>query len=257
MMNIIRADVYRIFRGWGVWVVFGLAALIPAAMIIASYIAGEITNVAYDAPVFSAAEGLSMLMLFLVLLAVPVFTITAGPVFQDKTVKNEVSWGVPRTTLYLSRMIVAALWCVLLVIVYYGVGMALFAILTDSGNQNTLVANNDWGNFFISAASQTFMVIASSWLGIFLTFIIKNPFVTIEVYGGILIIPQMFGVLLGFADVDVTRVMYFDLTSNLAYLHNVAGMESNRFAIAMAVGAVWAFIPAIIGLINFQRREIS
>jgi len=255
MMNIIRADVYRIFRGWGVWVVFGIAALLPAAMIIASYLSGELTEFVYDAPAFSAAEGMSVLMLFLVFLAVPVFTITAGPVFQDKTVKNEVSWGVSRTTLYLSRMIVAAVWCVLIVLVYYGVGMGLFAVL--AGEQHELVAGGDWANFLVSAASQTFMIIASSWLGIFLTFIIKNPFVTIEVYGGLMIMPQAIAMMLGFADVDVSRVMYFDLTSNLAHLHNVAGMEGNHFTIAMAVGAVWAFIPAIIGIINFQRREIS
>ncbi|MCL1787042.1 MAG: hypothetical protein FWG38_03575 [Defluviitaleaceae bacterium] len=259
MMNIIRADIFRLWRGKQILGVFALAALASAVLVVVSSVTGSGPGAANsDTPqlVLTGATSPDMLNSFIwlfLMITVPVFTIVTGPIFTDGAVKNEVAWGISRTKLYVSRMIVCAVLCVLLLLTYKGVGMGMATILEGFG----YAPPGYWSNLLLSLTAQSFIMVAACMFGILLVFTVKNPFVVVELYAGVIIFPAIVAMILGGANIDISQIMYFDLTTNLVLFGDIGSMATRNILLALATGAAWFIIPTIIGLAKFQRKEIK
>ncbi|MCL2189417.1 MAG: hypothetical protein FWC16_10915 [Defluviitaleaceae bacterium] len=261
MMNMIRADVYRITRGWGWWVTFLIAFALSAGIAVLGILDLDGASLGgQGAPAFivtgaNMLESMGYLGLVLMLFAAPVFSIVSSPIFQDKTEKNEVTWGISRTTLYVSRLIVSAVWCLLIMLVLFGTATVIATLYGGLGD----VEAGFWMNRLTSFGAQWFMLVAAAWIGIFVTFAVKNPFVSFEIWGAIVALPTAMGMgaAMGGAGGRVPFIMYFDITTAMVAFSDLGALDTRRIAIGLAVGVFWAFVPTIVGLIRYQSKEIS
>jgi len=261
MMNIIRADLYRIARSKGMYIAFGIVLAISVVLTVVqgmgadtmivfegNFLTGtEIEQVAVNGA--NAAAALISLASLIIMLVIPIFTIVAGPIFQDGTVKNEVSWGISRTKLYAARLVIVGVLSVLLLVTLVGVGTGIATILWGFGDGGL--------DILASFAALSFMYVAAGWTGVFLVFTIKNGFVVVEVFGGLMIGVGFIAMILGMAGVNVEAMLYFDMMTNVARLANAAQLETRSLLLSLGVGMIWLVVPTVIGLTRFQRAEIK
>ena len=256
MMNIIRADFYRLLRGKVIYALFGILAVASAVLMIVHGMGGS--NEYYEVSTrMSNFEMLSFMTVFVIICTLPIFTSVAGPIFMDGTAKNEVSWGVSRAKLYLARVVVCAVLCVLLLATFYGVGIATTIPFCGFGDGTA----SFWINFLLTFVSQSFMMTAACMLGIFLVFSMKNVVAVVEVFMFIFFLPTLiYQFLPMIADIDMgglMRILYFDLTTNMARMGDIGGIETRSLLIIIAVSVAWFVIPTIIGIMKFQRKEVK
>jgi len=92
MTNIIRADIYRILRGKTLYLAFGILTAFLIFMISAGAINGvDLPFVVSNTVEFNGMNSVFFLLpnvSILTFFAIPLITIVAGPVFQDKTSKK-------------------------------------------------------------------------------------------------------------------------------------------------------------------------
>jgi len=269
MMNIIRADFYRITRGKTLFITFAIVALISAAFIVAFAIAnsemplmeGSLMHVDAEAGVqtlvlngMNAIAALFALSSINIMFIIPLFTVVAGHVFQDGTAKNEVTWGTSRTKIYLARMIIVAILCVLVLAIFVGVGATIATILRGFGD-----TPDGWflSHFLAPFAAQSFMFIAAGLFGIFLVFMIKGSFVVVEIFGFSMFGAGMLTMLFAFSGTDTSFALRIDMLHQIALLSNIANMETGDILAALGLGAAWLIIPAAIGIFRFRTAEIK
>jgi len=269
MMNIIRADIYRITRGKTLFVTFAIVALLSAAVVIASGIGldempvleGSImvqTSVeAQQSLEFNGMNAMAALFAmssFNIMFLIPLFAVVAGHVFQEGTAKNEVTWGTSRTKIYLARAVTVAVLCVMVLIAFIGVGTAIATAMRGFGE----VPDGWFLSYFLAPfTAQSFMFISSGLFGIFVVFMVKGSVVTVELFClgmfGAGFITMIFAV----SGTDVSPILRVDMLHQIALLANVAHMETNDIIMALGLGAVWLIVPMVIGIYKFKTAEIK
>jgi len=256
MMNIIRADLYRITRTGGIHMNFILTALSGVSLIILTLIFGnpdldgaELNGVTSTILMFNFSH-------FALLSVLPIFTLTAAPIFRNKTAKNEVIWGISRTTLYTSRMLITAILCILIRITFVGAGLLTATIARGFGE----IPVGFWSNFFQIFTAQTFMFVAASWVGIFIVFTIQNGFVVIEVFSGLMFAPMLISQMLVAINVNPAIINFinrFDMMEGIVQLANIGTIPTQTILLILALGAFWLIVPTALGILTFQKAEIK
>ncbi|MCL2589079.1 MAG: hypothetical protein FWD84_06690, partial [Oscillospiraceae bacterium] len=122
MMNLIRADFYRVSKSWVTYAPFAALLLVHAVVMIffRSYSGG----IAYVESMLLTSN-----LVFLIFVVPFVFCVSV-PSFADSTMKNDISWGMSRTKLYLSKLLVLIMLAVLLYVFYIGSGLALATVIS-------------------------------------------------------------------------------------------------------------------------------
>jgi len=203
MMNLIRADFYRISRGWVVYAPFaGLVLLHAIAMVLNSY---AVSGTMYVEFLLGGAQ-----LLFTVSMIPFVFCVSV-PIFSDGTMKNDISWGMSRTKLYVSKLLVMAMLSALLYVFYIASGMALATIIGGVGD----IVPGYGMNLLQAMGAQMVGVLALCSVMIFLSFLLKKPYVLTEALGAVLLIPMLINWISAIFHVDTSWVLYFDLMSNI------------------------------------------
>lgn len=256
MMNIIRADMYRITRTGGIHLNFIFTALGAVGLIVLAVVFG---NVDLDGLELNGVNSTNLLFNFshfALISVLPIFTLTAAPIFRNKTAKNEVIWGISRTTLYTSRMLITAVLCILIRIVFVGTGLLTATIIRGFGEAPV----GFWSNFFQVFTAQTFMFIAASWVGIFIVFTIQNGFVVIEVFGGLMFFPMLVTQTLTMLNVNPAVINFigrFDMMEGIIQLANIGTIPTQTVVLILALGAFWLIVPTALGILTFQKAEIK
>jgi len=253
MMNIIRADIYRITRNKGIIANFIGIAVSSALLIIIFGFFGEGREYANAV---DAAMGLFELSNMAIIFVLPIFTIVAAPIFRDGTVKNEVSWGISRATLYITRLLIITVLVILLRIVLFASGMLTATIFFGFGDAPA----GFWLEFFQIFGSQLFLFIAASWLGVFIVFTIQNAYAVIEVWAGLLLMPMLIANSLeqfNIAPNAVEFIRRIDLAEGISRLANMSELDTGALLRIFAIGAFWLILPTVFGLIGFQAKEIK
>ena len=142
--------------------------------------------------------------------------------------------------------------------VHYGMGI-LAAIPFGGFSDGT---DGFWLNFLQAFAIQSYKVAAACMLGLLLVFFMKNSYAVIEVHALIFALPgfalSMLPSLFENMDIDaMMRFFYFDVTTNVIRLNEIAEMETRSILLVLLTGSLWFFIPTIIGLVKFRKREIK
>ena len=131
MLNIIKAELYRIFRSKTVYITFalliGFIALQIAGENIGSVGIGSNTPVEGEIRAIktgnlngmTAAKVMIMTMDNIVYFILPLFVTVAAPMFSHGTVKNIISAGMSRIKLYLTYLLLSSLFCIFTMLFFY------------------------------------------------------------------------------------------------------------------------------------------
>lgn len=200
----------------------------------------------------------SLLMVGLYL-AVMVCDMVFSDQYKLNTLKNEVSCGVSRRVIYLGKLlaavITAAAFCAVIVAFYLGLGRMLFSVDTDAHDAGTLA--EIFLNALHSVAAAFPLWLGGLGFGLMLLFVTRGSTVAMVLFvvvmgplDKVLQLAQMFMRSEGVVSA-VSAVRRWLLVNGFSVYN------SYDMAHCWIMGLAWLLISTAIGLIVFQKREIS
>jgi len=281
MMNIMRADMYRLLRGKTVYImlaimlvlvgftVFVFRAAPQTGMIVISSEEsiddealgglGEILNefmIGDAAEVMSGAVAAQIAlssMDVLVYFILAVIIIVAMANFSCGTIKNDIATGVGRVNLYFSKFLLSFILSVGLMLLYFFMTVA-FALMVDGVGY--------WGNGFVlevlaSFGAQMVLVLAINSFGLFLGFVLRNDSAIGWIYLAILFVPALILHLLSLAVPSALDLLRFDIITQFEYLSQITNITFAEAVRSFVICAILIFVPTIAGISIFKRAEIK
>lgn len=271
MMNIMRADVYRIVRGKGIYIT--LAILL--AVIVAQVLLGANMNAGVGS--FDTLEGIdsenltlsdfvhsptgaeapfqvmkaSSNLLYLVL---PLLILIGCVDFSSGAAKNTMGSGVSRSKYYCSKLILTGVCSALLMLIY--VLLSFLLAVAVNGFDGIFNGEFIW-NVTKIFLPQLWLLLAGVCVGNFFVFAFRRSAAAIGIYIAFLLVPPIIILALSFASDWFTRLFDYELTSGINSLTNINTMSSGDIIKFLAIGAGYAAVSIIAGLAIFKKAEIK
>ena len=255
MLDYIRAELYKVTHRRYLYI-FILVMLACEGLMVAGW---AFTNANGNDFGFSAGLGMLATLLIVGLYC----TILVGDlVFSDQykfnTMKNEVSYGVPRTRIFLGKLIVECLVALALCVLFVAAYMAMCWLVLPHDPAADAAALKAVGFILLTAlplwlgaqalVNMAFFLVKSSTVGSFLV---------VGIFVGVGQIFQLMSMLMkgavGQAFYGLYRVM---LTTPLDLVRSYVG-DWTFFGQAAAIGACWFALTTAAGLIAYRRKEIN
>jgi len=269
MRNLIRADIYRILRGKGIYIIFAvILAVIILGVTVNVAMVNIVTEDGVSAPlgieVYGGADGFvsaagvlfsSMEQLVFILLALVL--VVVEPIFSNGTVKNDIARGISRTKLYLSKLFICCVLSVLMYLIYIGGGMLLYVIINGFGTNP--VPTDFWITFLQAIGAQLLIFFAIANFALFLIFTTKREGVVIGIFIAFLLVPTMvLNLITVFWDADLALMFAnFDLTSSLGRLGFLNQLETHEILTVLGIGVSYILVSLTLGLTSFRKAEIK
>jgi len=142
MLNLIRADFYRIFRGKAFWItLIVLITILVISSFIGAFNTGMMNATAEELRYLTDDLSGSFNQLYQMAYAdsffyffLPILVIFITADFSGGTVKNILARGGSRTKYYLSKLTVSAIFCSIIVFIYATLPFILGTIIHGSGD---------------------------------------------------------------------------------------------------------------------------
>jgi ABC-type transport system involved in multi-copper enzyme maturation permease subunit len=266
MMNIIKADIYRIVRGKAIYITFAvllaLNILVVATMNQGTIGAamGELDgSLGYDHESFrfdgiNIAEVLYTSTDNTAYFLLPIFILVASHMFTHGTVKNSLSRGISRTKLYISKLLLSSCLTLLMLIFYIASGIVIATILRGYGGTPP---DGYWLHIIKVCSAQFAMLLALNCVGIFLIFSTKRTAIVNSVYIAFCLVPAIVVMSLINVNPDFIKIYDFDLLGNMRKLGFINALETADFVKAFATAAFYIAAPTLAGIALFKRAEIK
>lgn len=259
MLNYVSAEFYKVFRRKYPYVTFIIMASL-AALLCSGYIFTNAhgNDVDFYGGGTVAAEMLSVGLYAAILVGDMVFS----DQYKFNTLKNEVSFGIPRIRIYLGKLAVEAVMGValsVLLVVFYEV--LCFLTLLPSSPENTRLAVEIVGYCVLAAMPQWLGMLALTNMFFFLS---RSNTLAAFLTVGVIAVP---GTILGLAALLLSN-SHPNVATALANLKNLMPAEMvatayhvvgdwGYIAKSWLVGGVWIAATTAIGLVGFRRKEIN
>jgi ABC-2 type transport system permease protein len=201
----------------------------------------------------TAARQMLTTMDSLIFFLMPLFIVVAFAMFSCGAVKNEISTGMSRVKLYVSKLVLISVLCVLLMAVYLISGILVTSAFRGVGSWTA--------GYFLTIlkafGAQAVILIACSSIGVFLAFVTQRAAAVIGVFLAFMFVPSLIISLLANRFTSLTNLYHYDVTFCLklfSYIENMSGAEIMR---GLAVGVFWLLISTYAGIKIFKRAEIK
>ncbi len=259
MLNYMRAELYKLFHRkyfWGTIVVF----FVLEALLLSGYV---FTNAHGNNIIFSDA----VMEICLMLPLGSYFTLIAGEIgfagqYKNSTLKNEVSFGLSRSRIYLGKLfaqLMAALITCFLVVAFYAAACRL--LLPSTGDDIQALVK----------VGKCLLAALPIWLGMQALvcacfFLIRSEIgasaLALGLYAGLPVGLKIIGLLMSPRPVGIwiLKIVLWLPSSVLEGLSNPANLAAEPltyFGIPWLVGGVWFLGSTIVGLAGFQNKEIN
>lgn len=259
MLNYMNAEFYKVFRRKYPYAVFltfcALAALLCSGFIFVNHGGSHVE--------FShGAQNVLMVLTVGLYAALLICDMVFSEQYKSNTLKNEVSFGIPRVRIYLGKLAVEAIIGVImsvLVIAFY-VGMC-YVTLYASPPEETVQALEIIGYCVLASIPQWLAALALTNM---IFFLVKGSTVASFLSVGIIAVtpvaleitalmiwnsaPHVSEVLLAIRDYLPTQI--------IGKAMSVVG-DWGFIGRSFLVGGVWVAVTSAIGLVGFQKREIA
>jgi len=241
VLNAIRADIYKLLRGKGLYITL-LVVIIGAYITISGYTGiNSVSRLHLDTEV---------LPFFLI----AIITIIIMPMFTNGTVKNTLAWGMPRAKLYFSKLLLCFILCVLITALFMGSGLLISTVINGWGGETP-------GNFFINmlktTAAQLLFLLAYTAIGVFLAFTIKKSIALISILFTIAFAHVVVRVIADILSINPEPLMRFEIIRSIRTLSQVTQLEAFDVHILFAVGVMYIIVSTVAGIILFNKAEIK
>ena len=279
MRNIIKADLYRIFRGKGVYIV--LIILVALVILMATTGGAITTGVDYQSTVimdemnspemgnmnpseltelffvkptgaqapFRAMETTDSI-LYLIL---PLLIFIAVVDFSTGSAKNILASGISRAKYYSAKLILSGLFCTLLFAFY----VVLFTITATTIRG----FGGDFNAEFIVSVFETFLpqlylCLAATCVGTFFIFLLRSG-AFVGVYIAYLLVPSILIIVLTLVDDWFKNLFDYELVILIGKAAFPDAMADGGLIKAILVGTVYLFAAVIGGYAIFRKAEVK
>jgi ABC-2 type transport system permease protein len=246
MLNYIRAELFRNFNRSYIWIYSGLLALLA--------LMGNVIVKLEHVPRMNLAVLFDICVQMLV---VPVFLVIAmidmstSEEQKNLTLKNVVSFGVSRTKIVVSKLIVSTVLslvsAVIILVVFFGSGILLFG----AGNDTSIILDDT-----VRLLAALPLWIGAISVGTFLALFFNNNTVFSFVYVGLFLgLPQILDLLATYVS-DKFRPAYdLMLTTQLGNLKGKLG--DNTLSNSILTGVIYIAVFAVISIVYMKKKEIK
>jgi len=274
MINLIRADIYRVVRGKALYIT--LAVLLVYCVLTVGSIhalqSGVITITMQDSAIADTHEDfLNMLegpgvsgvtiprdtaaqMDNFVFFLLPIIVVVAGAIFSHGTVKNDIAWGVSRTKLYFSKLILCSILCILFLKLYIGFNMAVATVINGFGGP---APAGHWVGLFQIFSAQLVILLSFVSVGVFLAFTTKRVAAVNGAFIAYVFVPLFLLTIITIINTNLEWLLDFEMISNLMNLARWPYLETREILRALGLGAFLLIGSTLGGVALFRRAEIK
>ena len=277
MKSIIRADIYRIVRGKGLYIT--LAVFLAVIVLQVASGANMNTGISYstvetlstiedleslesldpadlfnpptgvEAPFRAMGESHNILYFMMPLI---IFIVAAD--FNSGAAKNTLACGVSRAKYYCSKLILSCACCALLLVAYIIISTLAATAINGFGG----VFDGEYTlNVLKIFLPQLWLCLAGIFVGNFFAFVFRRSSAFIGIYIAFLLIPSVLIFILSFIS-DIFEKLYdFELTMSIGVMTQISSMPTGDIARTMAVGAGYIAAAAIGGFLIFRKADIK
>lgn len=258
MSSYIKSEIYRTLRKRGTYLFIGICSLLLASSnIVLAIVKQTDSSFRYATTLFSLGNlYTSMLLVYYIciMVAVMVFSNEHG----NHTMKNTISYGIPRVKVYFGKFITEVMLAVVSFVIISGVHiLTAYLLLENSGPEHLeMLLRTVFAclPLFLSALAVTncfsfILESAGSAIGASCMIMIAIPLI----FGLLGMRFDIFDNLSSILPTNLINEMEFDLTNNKLIL----GEVDNGYLKYWIYGIGQMLLFIIIGLINFRKKEVK
>jgi len=259
MLNYIRAEFYKVFRRKYTWIALGILLALEA-LLVSGYV--FINHGGSHIDLAQALSSIFMMMSMGCYMTLLTCDIVFAEQYKQSTLKNEVSFGLPRARIYLGKFIVQLVLSVLFLVVM----MAFYVALSSL----TLYHDPEMDRIALAALGQCILGSLPVWIGVqalscACVFLINSSvaatFVSLGLFAVSATVVQISGLLLSPHAIGQTllKIYLWMPTVMLDRLPEIVGTsEFGPYLGELCLtGAVWFAVSTVVGLFGFHRKEIK
>jgi len=239
MLNIMRADLYRLLRGKSIYLAFALLLLGIAA--------GSLLS-DYPPPVV-----LTMNFALLAPFVLVIIHAVCAPDFDQGTIKNSIAYGSSRLSLWAARLLL----CLLLSELLYLLGVAvnyLVEPLAPASAQMLAAYDLSPQQVALGLAAQSFMLAAMVSCGVAIAHIARRGAVLIGAFCGLFFMVTLLLNLLAMTGAaSLASLDFIGCTANLGFAALLLPADLTR---CLLVGVVYLLVSLLAALALFGRSEL-
>lgn len=259
MSSYVKSEFYRIFHyKWSYLFIAICSALLLSSNIVLAAVRFSDPKFPYGNTSFSFANFISSIVIVYIL-CICVASMVFGNEHNNHTMKNSVSYGIGRGTIYFSKLIVEIVYAFIAFIVITGVHVASAYLLLEHSHENEIV---ELLKMFVASLPLLLFGLAATNCFIF---IIEGSGASIAATTGLLIAFPIVSNFLGMK-FQIFRELAKVLPWNIL---NKVGVEMNPYHVVLPwagnagyyncwiAGAIQMLIIAMIGYLVFRKKEIK
>ena len=250
MLNYLKAECYKVARRKYTYIFLLLILLGEGLVLFSTWF----VNAHGAGNSFSTVVSILTLMLMIgMFLVIVVCDIVFSDQYKHNTLKNEVSFGIPRARIYMGKALASLLVALVMMAV-----LVLFFL----GGAYLLMPMDEYADVALVELGLVLAGILPLWIGalsvtmMLFLLVRSNVMAAFAAVGVIGLLPsalQMMSVLTGSS--VFARLRGFCLMAPLDSMYELASVPGMRWA--WILGMSWTVISTVVGLILFQRREIN
>lgn len=258
MLNYIRAEVYKLLRRPYVYIALGVMLVLEAlfASMFAFHNAHSLVT-PFGGAVISVVEMGSVGFCTCLLTGDIVFAAQ----YKNSTLKNEVSFGLSRTRIFLGKLLAQTLLSIvyLVVMMAFFLGLCAIALPMEPGNFYSAPEALAIVGYFLAAGLPLW--IGGQAAACMCLFLVNGEMASSFLYVGIVFVLEaiidLAGLLIGgpVGGMLLKAVPYFPVRM-LSEAKSVVG-DVGYLGRAWIVGAFWVAVCTAVGLYGFHRKEIK
>ncbi|MCL1835478.1 MAG: ABC transporter permease [Oscillospiraceae bacterium] len=280
-MSIIRADIYRIVRGKGLYITLAVFVFIMILQVVGGMnmnagvdssaldmLEFDFSDFDFDDPnpgafdiselfraptgreaVVRAAGGTSNIMYILL----PLVVFIGVTDFTSGSAKNVLAGGVSRGSYYFSKLLLSCIVCAALLIVYFVFSTIAATLWSGFGGAFD-------GEYLLGVAqiflAQLLLCLAGACAANFFVFLMRSGGFT-GVFIAFLLVPAVLILGLSFISRRFEQLFEYELASNMAAAAGISSMTFGEITKMLLVGLCYIVISVAGGYAVFKRAEIK
>ncbi len=259
MLNYIRAEFYKVFHRKYPWITLGILLALEA-LLVSGYI--FINSGGSHVDLATAVSTICMIMSLGCYMTLITCDMVFAEQYKQSTMKNEVSFGIPRARLFLGKFLVQLMISVLFMVVMIGFYVIFSSLTLYHDPENDLIA--------LAALGECILGSLPVWIGVqaltcACAFLVKSSvaatFVSLGLFSISATVVQLAGLLLSPHAIGqaLLKVYMWLPTVMLDRLPDIVGHPEfwPYLGKLCLTGAVWFAASIAVGLAGFSRKEIN
>jgi ABC-2 type transport system permease protein len=262
MLNLIRADVYRLVHGKMLWVTTGGLALFYFLGGTGKFTPTFRTTVGSNrieqaGIILSGSQAPFAFMaspVFLIYFFLPLIVMVAGADFSSGAVKNTLAKGVSRFQFYLSKLLLAYIIAIVFDLLQVGLPLLSGTIILGFGR------SLDAG--YLEGLAEAFLLQLPLFLGVvsvgvFLIFLARNTIVASLAYLGLFTAAQFVAFTMPAPSANLAGLLPDGILNGLRLAVASPGLTAQDIIRMVALGAGYMMVMTLLGMLVFQKSDFE